>query len=166
VGAVKNPRAAEIMFADRRFETPTGRVNLLCDADPTTPAATPDYPLLLMPISTDKAQSSQWLPGAQGGLAPVIVHPSSAPGFQDGDSAVLQSEIGEMQVVLRFDPRQRPGLAIAEKGGWLRKGRCANALIPAKESDAGGCAAYYETPVRLRRAAAQPIEANFSTSTT
>ena len=36
-----------------------------------------------------------------------------------------------------------------EKGGWLHKGRCANVLIAAKATDAGGGAAYYDTPVRL-----------------
>jgi hypothetical protein len=36
-----------------------------------------------------------------------------------------------------------------EKGGWLSAGRCANALIRAAETDAGGCAVYHDTPVRL-----------------
>jgi hypothetical protein len=36
-----------------------------------------------------------------------------------------------------------------EKGGWLHRGRCANALVRARLTDAGEGAAYYDTPVRL-----------------
>jgi hypothetical protein len=38
---------------------------------------------------------------------------------------------------------------LMEKGGWLSAGRCANALVKAKQTDAGGCAVYYDTPVRI-----------------
>ena len=31
----------------------------------------------------------------------------------------------------------------------MSAGRCVNTLIAARESDAGGCAAYLDTPVRL-----------------
>jgi len=40
-------------------------------------------------------------------------------------------------------------VALVAKGGWLRSGRCANVLVRAKVTDAGGGAAYYDTPVRL-----------------
>jgi hypothetical protein len=54
-----------------------------------------------------------------------------------------------MTVRLAFDARQRRDVLLMAKGGWLSSGRCANALIPARTTDAGGCAVYYETPVRL-----------------
>jgi hypothetical protein len=56
-----------------------------------------------------------------------------------------------MDVRLKFDARQRRDVVLLAKGGWLRDGRCANALIPAVATDAGGCAVYYDTPVRLER---------------
>jgi hypothetical protein len=56
-----------------------------------------------------------------------------------------------MEVRLKFDPRQRRDVVLMAKGGWLRDGRCANALIPAAVTDAGGGAVYYDTPVRLER---------------
>jgi hypothetical protein len=37
------------------------------------------------------------------------------------------------------------------KGGMLRDGRCANLLVAAVETDAGGGAAYYDELVRLKR---------------
>jgi len=56
-----------------------------------------------------------------------------------------------LTVRVKLDPRQRQDLALMAKGGWLRAGQCANALIPARTTDAGGGAAYYDTPVRLVR---------------
>ena len=44
---------------------------------------------------------------------------------------------------------QRFGVVLMDKGGWLKSGRCANALIPARTTDAGDGAVYYDTPVRL-----------------
>jgi hypothetical protein len=40
---------------------------------------------------------------------------------------------------------------LMEKGGWLSAGRCANALVKAQLTDAGGCAVYYDTPVRIKQ---------------
>ena len=79
------------------------------------------------------------------------MHPAAAAGFGDGDVARVASELGAMDVRLKFDARQRRDVVLLAKGGWLRDGRCANALIPAVATDAGGCAVYYDTPVRLER---------------
>ncbi len=151
-GAVRNPLAPQVLFRDRRFPTPTGRVNLIRDVDPEPPRPTAQRPLLLMALSSEKAQSSQWPPRMQEGPADLTVHPEAAPGFRDGDLAAVESEMGAMTVRLRFDPRQRRDVALMAKGGWLHRGRCANALVPATLTDAGGGAAYYDTPVCLRPA--------------
>ena len=78
-----------------------------------------------------------------------MVHPDAAAGFVDGDKARIESEIAELTVLLKFDSRQRKDVILMEKGGWLSAGRCANVLVPAQATDAGGCAVYYDTPVRL-----------------
>jgi len=106
-----------------------------------------------MAFSTEKAQSSQWPPETQRGPATAVVHPQAASGFRDGDLAKIESQIGELTVRLRFDAKQRTDVILMEKGGWLSAGRCANALVPAQVTDAGGCAVYYDTPVRLSRTA-------------
>jgi anaerobic selenocysteine-containing dehydrogenase len=148
-GAVRNPLVPEVLFADRRFPTATGRVNLIREVDPTPPATTRLRPLLLMALSTEKAQGSQWSATRQGGPATVTVHPESAVGFAEGETVMLESELGALRVRLAIDDRQRRDVALMEKGGWLHKGRCANVLIAARATDAGGGAAYYDTPVRL-----------------
>ena len=148
-GPVRDPLSSQVLFADRKFRTSSGKVNLIQDVYPEPPVVSLDRPLLLMAVSTDKAQASQWLPGTQEGPAKASIHPDAAPGFSDGDQARLQSDIAELTVVLRFDERQRCDVVLMEKGGWLSAGRCANMLVPARATDAGGCAVYYDTPVRL-----------------
>ena len=152
-GYVRNPNAPRVLFADRKFKTPSGRVNLIHDADPEPTPATPERPLLLMAFSTEKAQSSQWArPREMGeGPAEATVHPDAAPGFRNGDRALLESETASIEVRLVLDPRQRTDVVLMAKGGWLAHGRCANVLVSARETDAGGGAVYYDTPVRLRR---------------
>ncbi len=151
-GYVRNPIAAKILFADRKFKTPTGRVNLIHEADPEPARPTAERPLLLMAFSTEKAQSSQWAhPRGQDGPAVATLHPEAADGFHDGELARITSELGAMDVRLKFDARQRHDVVLMAKGGWLKDGRCANALIPAAATDAGGGARYYDTPVRVER---------------
>lgn len=149
-GAVRNPLAAKVLFEDRRFPTASGKVNLLREVDPDPPLPPPDRPLFLMAISTDRAQSSQWSEASQRGPATVTVHPDAAPGMAEGQRARVESELGSLEVLLHLDEGQRPDLLLMDKGGWLHAGRCANLLVPARETDAGGGAAYYDTPVRLR----------------
>jgi len=146
---VRNPLAKQIIFENRRFPTPTGRVNLIRQVDPQPPQTSSDRPLLLMALSTQKSQSSQWVHGAIDGPATATVHPDSAPGFDDGDLARVQSEIGQLEVKLQVDSHQRRDVLLMPKGGHLGDGRCANALVTAAQTDAGGGAVYYDTPVRL-----------------
>jgi anaerobic selenocysteine-containing dehydrogenase len=151
-GYVKNPLAQPVLFADRKFETATGRVNLVHELDPEPARPTAERPLLLMAFSTEKAQSSQWAhPRAHEGPAVATLHPEAAAGFEDDGIAQLESALGAMDVRLKFDARQRRDVVLLAKGGWLRDGRCANAIIPAAATDAGGGAIYYDTPVRLMR---------------
>jgi anaerobic selenocysteine-containing dehydrogenase len=147
-GAVRSPLAPEVLFADRKFPTPSGRVNLIREVDPVPIRPPADRPLFLVAISTEKAQSSQWVRPPSG--PPVAtVHPDAASGLRDGQTATLVSELASMTVRLKLDPRQRRDIVLMAKGGALHSGHCANALTPATLTDAGGGAAYYDTPVRI-----------------
>jgi anaerobic selenocysteine-containing dehydrogenase len=147
-GVQKNPLAPEILFADRKFKTPTGRVNLITHAPPET-ALGADYPLCLLSLSTDRSQSSLWSEPPEG-PAIVTVHPDAAPGIADGAVALLESVLGAMKVRVHHDRRQRRDVAIVPKGGHLQDGRCANRLIRARTTDHGEGGALYDEGVRLR----------------
>jgi anaerobic selenocysteine-containing dehydrogenase len=148
-GAVRNPVARRVLFADRRFPTASGRANLMTAAPPSSGvAAQADYPLSLMSLSTDRSQSSQWSARIEG-PAVVTVHPESAAGTPDGGLARLESDISSIVVRVRHDGRQRRDIAIIPKGGHYKDGRAANALIRARTTDLGEGGALYDQRVRL-----------------
>jgi len=147
-GPVRNPLTPNVLFADRRFPTKTGRVQLVGEV----PRAVVPHPrageLLLSAISTDKAQSSQWAKRPDG--PPVVtVHPDAAAGIADGGLARLESAIGSLVVRVKHDARQRRDVALTAKGGHLSDGRCMNAITRAAVTDLGEGGALYDEPVRL-----------------
>jgi anaerobic selenocysteine-containing dehydrogenase len=150
-GAFRNPLAPTILFEGGKVPTPSGRVNLLATSPADVPARSPAFPLTLMSISTDRAQSSQWSV-APSGLAECTVHPevAEAAGLGDGGRARLESAIGAMEVTIRCDRLQRRDVALLPKGGHRRDGRCANALVAARLTDIGEGGALYDEGVRLR----------------
>jgi anaerobic selenocysteine-containing dehydrogenase len=150
-GPVKNPLAAPVLFADRKFPTASGRVNLMTELPPARDGSDPaQYPLLLLSLSTDKSQSSMWVPSAiPAGPAVVTVHPDAARGIPDGAVGRLESAVGSMAVTVKHDRRQRRDVAILPKGGGYFAGRCANTLIRAQITDAGEGASLYDERVRL-----------------
>ena len=147
-GAVKSPIAKEVLFADRKFATPTGRVNLITEPPPPAPEHDPSYPLLWTSVSTERSQSSQWAKPQEGPLV-VTVHPDSANGIADGALARVESVLGSLTVRVRHDPRQRRDVALVPKGGHFDAGRAANALLRARLTDFGEGGALYDERVRL-----------------
>jgi anaerobic selenocysteine-containing dehydrogenase len=150
-GPQRSAMSPKILFADRRFPTKSGKVNLLASAPPRSQVSR-EYPLYLMAVSTDKAQSSQWSKGQPDGPAVVTVHPDAARGVPDGAEARLESAIGWMIIRIRHDSRQRRDVALMSKGGHFRDGRCANVLTRARATDLGGGGALYDEAVRISAA--------------
>ncbi len=157
-GAVKNPFATEVLFADRVFSTPTGKVNLIHELPDELLRAPVTQHLTLVARSTDKAQSSQWPAATQQGPATATVHPAAAAGVHDGQLVQLRTVRGTMQVRLKFDAQQRTDQLLMDKGGWLHAGRCANTLIEAELTDDGECAVYYDTPVQIEPVVSDPAD--------
>ena len=151
-GTVRNPKIDDVLFAGKRFATEDGRFHFVTDADLEEPAPDPEYPLQLGSFSTPKAQSSQWSVPWDDEPVEARCHPDSAAGVPDGGRARITSRIGSMRVRLRHDPDLRPDLVVVPKGGWLRHGAAANALVRAATTDLGLGAAYYDERVRLEAA--------------
>lgn len=150
-GPVKNPLPPKVLFADRRFPTASGKVNLIAEGPAPEADERPDaeYPLWLLSLSTDRSQSSQQV-HPESGPAMVTAHPDAAPGVADGALCRLESRLGALTVRLRTDPRQRRDVALLPKGGGFFGGRCANALIRARITDLGEGGALYNEHVRIR----------------
>ena len=155
-GAVRNPLAPPVLYADKKFPTPSGKVNLMHTlSGPLTLAApTAEYPMFLLAVSTEKAQSSQWTRAMEGPL-PVTVHPEMAAGIPDGGRGTVVGALGTLEVVVHHDAQQRKDVLLTCKGGHLKDGRCANALVSARVTDMGEGGALYDEHVALRPVQAQ-----------
>ena len=128
--------------------TASGRFQLIDDFPDEAPALEEGYPLHLLSISTYRSQSSQLSLASQAEPPRVIVHPATAGGKRAGDRARLVSPLGSVEVTLELDERQREDVVIFHKGRWAKRGG-PNTLVRARETDAGGGAAYYDQGVRL-----------------
>ena len=146
--ALRKPEAPRVLFEGRRFPTPTGRFQLICDFPDAPPAFDEGYPLCLMSNASYRTQASQMEQSAQQDPPVVTLHPDAAPAHADGDLATLASPLATVTVRLRFDPAQRRDLVVYAKGRWGKFGG-PNALVRARETDAGGGAAYYDQGVRV-----------------
>jgi len=148
-GPLRSPVAPEVLFSDRVFSTPTGRMNLLTQLPPMEEARDPAYPLKLMALSTRHSQCSQWAGEPPSSPLVLTIHPDAAEGCEEGAVCRLESPSASMPVRLRFDEEQRADVALLPKGGHLRAGTCANALIPGRITDLGEGGALYDEGVRL-----------------
>jgi hypothetical protein len=147
-GAVRNPLAPEVLFSDRVFRTPSGRMNLLTESPPARPARDASFPLELLALSSRDSQSAQWAHDAPSPLV-ATVHPDAAGGIADGGRGTLSSRIGSLEVKVRHDARQRRDVVLLPKGGHHHLSACANSLVEAKLTDLGEGGALYEQAVRL-----------------
>jgi anaerobic selenocysteine-containing dehydrogenase len=147
-GALRKPAAPRVLFEGRRFPTATGRFQLVSDFPDALAPLDEGYPLYLMSNASYRTQASQMPESAQQEAPVVVVHPDAAPWHADGDLATLASPLAQVTVRLRFDPAQRRDVVIYAKGRWGKFGG-PNALVKARETDAGGGAAYYDQGVRI-----------------
>ncbi len=144
-GFVKNPFSSSVLFADRKFKTESGKVNLIHELDPQLLTIPQTIELHVTALSSARSQASQWPEETQNGPADAVVHPSAAPNHRDRDVVTITTERGTMQVRLRFCQDQRPDVLLMDKGGWHTSGRSANSLIRGELTDDGECAVYYDT---------------------
>jgi anaerobic selenocysteine-containing dehydrogenase len=148
---VHNPLATQVIFADRRFPTASGKVQLLCEtpiASAAAPLAGDAYPLTLMALSTPASQSAQWADVPPSTLT-ARVHPDAATDLQDGTLARLESVVGSMLVHVVHDSSLRRDVVLVPKGGHLHRGASGNSLVRGRLTDMGEGCALYEERVRL-----------------
>jgi anaerobic selenocysteine-containing dehydrogenase len=148
-GVVRHPGAEPVLFQGKRFATGDGKFHFLTAMNLDEEAPDPEFPLQLGSFSTPRAQSSQWSVALDGMPLEARCHPDVARGIADGQVAMLRSRTGTLRVRVRHDATMRRDLVVVPKGGWLRSGHAANALVRARETDLGMGAAYYDEHVRL-----------------
>ncbi|MGH6932044.1 MAG: molybdopterin-containing oxidoreductase family protein, partial [Dongiaceae bacterium] len=155
-------------FANRKFPTPSGKIELAsakaeADGHPRTPLprADPRPPAghlrLLSPATAWQMNSSYGNDSKireKLGAASVVLHSADAAtrGLKDGDPAVLSNQTGRLTMTVRVDDMVPPGVALAGKSRWPRHepGRSnVNTLNPGRKSDMGGSTAVHSVEVMV-----------------
>jgi anaerobic selenocysteine-containing dehydrogenase len=155
-GTVRIAAEPVVQFADRRFPTPSGRVELASGR--AEAAGLPRLPLPLAdPRPTDGrlrllSPASPWLlndsfandakVAKRLGAATVALHPddAAARGLAEGDEAVVANETGRLQLLVTLSDAVPRGVAYSPKGRWPKRepGHAnVNALNPGERADMG-----------------------------
>ena len=142
-----------VPWAGGKFKTPTGRFVFPAtfDDDPVLPS--PEFPLHLIALASDKAINSQILEERQQGtLLTARVHSSvaQAQALGHGDVASLVSPRGVLRVRLECDDALRTDSVFVPKGEWAKHERGLNVLTEPRFT-AGTGTAYNQNFVRLER---------------
>ncbi|PLX45575.1 MAG: hypothetical protein C0609_02625 [Deltaproteobacteria bacterium] len=118
------------------------------------PARDPSHPLTLLTHVRGDFMHSQILPEEETLPLPIRVHPitAAAHSMKSGDPLRVVSCVGELEGELHLDPDLHPDVVAVPRGGWLSLGAGVNEVTLPLTSDIGGCAAYYQTGVRLEPA--------------
>ncbi len=162
---------ALVRFADRKFPTPSGRVEIasaLAEANghPRTPqphadARPPAGQFRLL------SPASEWLMNdsyandenvlRKLGPACVQLNPADARalGLGDGDAAIVSNRCGAIELRVRVSDVVARGVALSHKGRWPKRSASAvnvNALNPGERADMGESSSVHGTVVAIRAA--------------
>jgi anaerobic selenocysteine-containing dehydrogenase len=167
-GSLWVPQQPEVQFADGRFATPSGRIEIAsaraaADGHPRLPQAWSDprpaagHLRLLSPAHA-------WLMNTSFGNvrriekrigdATITLHPADAAArhLAQDDSALVQNSSGRLKLTVAISDEVPRGVALAHKGRWLCKdaaGANVNALNPGQKSDMGESTAVHSVEVSV-----------------
>jgi len=173
-GPVPVPGYQPVAFADLRFPTPSGKIELrsqeaaerwgvdpLPDCPEPAEGPTPARPLHLLTPNTKNRIHSQFgnlrmIQAVEPGPA-VAIHPADAAdrGLGDGQRAVVSNERGRLELPVRFDAGLRRGCVSISNGWWRDQGGPVNLLSAARETDLGHGAAFHDVAVEVEALAAR-----------
>lgn len=169
-GTVWLEEEPRVQFADLRFPTPSGRVEIAsaeaeADGQPRVPVPfadprpqdgrlrllSPASPWMLNDSFANDPKIARRI-----GAATVAMHPQDAAerGLSEGDQAVLQSAVGELTLAVTVSDDLPRGVLYSPKGRWLKQApehANINALNPGTRSDMGASTTVHGVEVTVRR---------------
>jgi anaerobic selenocysteine-containing dehydrogenase len=165
------PDGPVIMFADLKFPTPSGRIELAsaaaaADGHPRVPQPTFDAPpapgrlRLLSPadvwLMNDSYANEPRIADKLGPEPVVTLHPDDARRLDvgEGDRVELANETGSLTALVRTAMVVPVGTALSPKGRWPKRergGRNVNALNPGHKTDMGESSCVHGVEVTVTR---------------
>ncbi len=162
------PEKPSIAFADLRFPTPSGKIEIAsaraaAAGHPRVPTAHADAPTapdrlrILSPASDWTLNSSYGNDGkilTQLGPPLAHIHPADATrlALADGDSAMLSNATGRLPVTVKISSAVQPGVAIVYKGRWPKCDPARvniNVLNPGDKTDMGESSCVHAMEAKL-----------------
>ncbi len=169
VGTVPAPAQPLIQFAERRFPTPSGRVEIAsaraeAAGHPRVPQPSFDVRpsdgrfRLLSPASAwtlNNSFANVAKVARRFGPPEVTLHPSDAAerNLSAGSMVVMFNESGRLQAQMRVSDEVPRGVALSYKGHWLkqvRDGANVNVLNPGQKSDMGESTSVHGVEVSIQ----------------
>jgi len=151
--SMRNPLAVDVPFADRRFATPSEKVELIGEfSGLRTPVA--DGRLRLMATKCRDLVNAQINDEDLADEPQVRVHPSTAAArnLAQGDLAWVRSEVGRVRTRLLLDEAVRSDVLLFNPARWRGDLQGVNQLRAAELADLDDAAAMHETRVVLEPA--------------
>ena len=166
-GMLKTPLAQEVAWSDRKFSTPSGKIELFseralqetgwgtaCYAAPRESGSTtlPGYPLYLLTPHPARSLHSQFPSDSENyPPAEILADTAAAYNLREGDLVIVESPRGQLLCRVKLNPRLRDDTVLIEEGQWLKSGGGVNLLTPAFLPDMGAGVPYYDCRCLLRK---------------
>jgi anaerobic selenocysteine-containing dehydrogenase len=147
--AYRNPNAASVPFADRKFRTPSGKFEFITQF---TPGPSPgNGGLHLVATKTLRMLNSQVLPEDVPEEAVARVNPAvlSERGFSEGQKVWIVSKAGKVKARIAADEKVRRDVLLLNPALWKGDLNGVNQLRESFLTDMGDGAAMHQTMVTL-----------------
>jgi len=173
-GTVASFEGPRVQFADLRFPTPSGRIEVASDRAEADGRSRTPLPLaeprpaagmlrLLSPASSwylNDSFANEVKVDRQAGAATVTLHPDDAAerGLADGDEAQLENDTGGLALRVAVSDLVPRGVALSPKGRWPKRERTGgnvNVLNPGEKADMGSSTSVHGVEVRVERRGGQ-----------
>jgi len=150
-GPQRNPFLPAVPFADRRFQTASGRFEFLGEFAPSAPLS---EGLHLVATKTLRMVNSQILPEDLPAVPTVGMHPGTVArlGLADGQRVRVASTVGGVEARLAADVTVRADVVLLNPALWKGDLSGVNQLRETRLTDLGESAAMHATVVTVRPA--------------
>ncbi|MEX2202121.1 MAG: molybdopterin dinucleotide binding domain-containing protein, partial [Dongiaceae bacterium] len=171
VGTVYPSREPVIRFADGKFPTPSGKIEIASEraaADGLPAAPTPHAdPRPAKGLYRLLTPATPWLMNSiygndrkileKNGPESIALHPDDAAalGLADGDLAIFETPIASLEIPVRIENVIPRGVALGGKSRWVKNAALRaniNALNSGLKADMGDSTAVHGVEVSIRRA--------------
>lgn len=169
-GPVLAPGLQEIAFADYRFATPSGKIELysqqahrlwdvnpLPTYDPVREFQERSFPLYMMSPTSKNRIHSQFnnlkVIKMVSGKPVLYINPADAYERKicNGDRVRVFNQRGSVEIEVEVTQQVRPGCVSIPNGWWLAQGGAVNLLSAGRETDMGHGSAFHDNLVEVKR---------------